>query len=133
MPDNTTPRGGASGVDFFWLFMRLSGRISRKVYALSAALMIICQAFIVYRIVISGEGSPEGSLWALGLFLLFPLILWASFALSVKRLHDIGKPGGFALLLFIPMLLAIVFVVLCLIPGDRGANAYGPDRDAPPA
>ena len=67
-------------------------------------------------------------MWMFGFMLVFPLIMWASFALSVKRLHDIGKPGALALMLFIPMLSAIVFVVLCLIPGDKGANPYG---DAP--
>ena len=122
------PATGRRNVDFVWLFLKLGGRLSRKAYALAAALMIVVQVFVLYRIGLAEEDSTEIGLWTLGLFLTFPLILWASFALSVKRLHDLGKPGALAVLLFIPMLSAIVFVVLCLIPGDKGANPYG---DAP--
>lgn len=131
MSGNDDPATGRPDVDFVWLFLKLGGRLSRKAYALAAALVIVWQAFVIYRISIAEEDSTAISIWSIGLFLTFPLILWALFALSVKRLHDIGKPGALAVLQFIPMLSAIVFVVLCLIPGDKGANQYGEASNRP--
>ena len=52
-------------------------------------------------------------------------------ALGVKRLHDFGKPGIFAVALFIPMVSILAFIVLCLYPGDAGANEYGDRTNAP--
>ena len=131
MSTDGDPSTGQRNVDFVWLFLKLGGRVSRKAYALAAALMVVVQVFVFYRIGLAEEGSPEFGMWMFGFMLVFPLIMWASFALSVKRLHDIGKPGALALMLFIPMLSAIVFIVLCLIPGDKGANRYGPTPNTP--
>ena len=48
-------------------------------------------------------------------------------AVSVRRLHDIGKSGWYLLLLFIPLIGAIILLVFDLTPGDSGFNDYGSD------
>ena len=51
--------------------------------------------------------------------------LWSNVALSVKRLHDIDRPGIIAVVLFIPVISIVAFIALCLIPGNPGPNQYG--------
>ena len=48
-------------------------------------------------------------------------------AVSVRRLHDIGKSGWYFLLALIPCVGAIILLIFDLTPGDPGDNEYGPD------
>jgi uncharacterized membrane protein YhaH (DUF805 family) len=48
-------------------------------------------------------------------------------AVSVRRLHDIGKSGWYILLAMIPCVGAIILLIFDLTPGDPGDNEYGPD------
>jgi uncharacterized membrane protein YhaH (DUF805 family) len=53
---------------------------------------------------------------------------WSFFAMSVKRLHDFGQSGLFSLLVLLPGIGApLIYAVLSLVPGQAGANRYGPD------
>jgi uncharacterized membrane protein YhaH (DUF805 family) len=47
-------------------------------------------------------------------------------ALSVRRLHDIGKSGKWFLVTLIPLGILVIFF-WALRPGIRGPNEYGPD------
>lgn len=72
-------------------------------------------------------------LWNL-IFMIIPVIniLWVlatlipSLALEVRRLHDVGRSGAWLLLLFVPMVGAIVILVWLLTDSERSANKYGP-------
>ena len=57
--------------------------------------------------------------------------VWANLALCVKRLHDFGRPGIIAAVLFIPVISIVAFIALCLIPGNPGPNQYGNRPNAP--
>lgn len=66
------------------------------------------------------------------LFALLALVFASFLALTARRLHDIGRPGGYAWIAALPFLgPQPVFYVLLLLPGDRGPNRYGdiPRRD----
>lgn len=52
-------------------------------------------------------------------------VLIPSLAVSVRRLHDIGKSGWMLLLLLIPIIGGIWLIVLCIIDGNPGENEYG--------
>ena len=45
----------------------------------------------------------------------------------VRRLHDIGKPGIYALMGLIPLAGPIILLIQLLKPSDVGENAFGPD------
>lgn len=64
--------------------------------------------------------GPIYMLYALGTLL--PAI-----AVTVRRLHDIGKSGWYFLLAFVPCVGGIILLVFGLTPGDMGDNEYGPD------
>lgn len=114
-----------------WLFFRFSGRVNRAAYFLAGLLLAVVQAFLLYRFMLVAEDSPSGQGWAVAFWIVMILAIWANIALSVKRLHDIGKPGPIALALFIPVISIIAFIALCLIPGNPGPNQYGQHTNAP--
>lgn len=51
-------------------------------------------------------------------------------AVSVRRLHDIGKSGWYFLLGLIPCVGGIILLVFDLTAGDAGENEYGEDPKA---
>ena len=71
------------------------------------------------------ESGPIYFLYAIATFL-------PGLALSVRRLHDIGKSGWYLLLWLIPCVGAIILLVFVVTPGDPGSNTYGDDPIAYP-
>ena len=131
------PKASISNVDwmempsFVWLFFGFSGRVSRAAYFMAGLLMMIVVVFIAYRMMLAQERGMSGSVWEMALTIVLFASLWAQAALGAKRMHDLGKPGVFAALLFVPFLNFITFVALCLIPGSPGPNQYGKVTNAP--
>lgn len=114
-----------------WLFFGFSGRISRLAYLLAGLLMMITVVFLSYRGMLAAEAGAGGSIWDVALSLVLIASLWAQAALGAKRMHDLGRPGMFAVLLFVPLFNFIAFVALCLLPGNPGPNEYGRVTNAP--
>lgn len=114
-----------------WLFFGFSGRISRAAYFLAGLMMMVVVVFIAYRMTLAEARGTSGAFWELALSVVLLASLWAQAALGAKRLHDLGRPGVFAALLFVPFLNFITFVALCLIPGQPGPNQYGQATNAP--
>jgi uncharacterized membrane protein YhaH (DUF805 family) len=54
-------------------------------------------------------------------------VLIPSLAVLVRRLHDTGKSGWYALLLFLPIIGWIWLLVLLCIDSEVGENKYGPN------
>jgi uncharacterized membrane protein YhaH (DUF805 family) len=51
-------------------------------------------------------------------------------AVFVRRMHDTGRSGWWFLLMFIPLVGAIVVLVFLCTEGQPGDNKYGPDPKA---
>ena len=111
-----------------WLFFGFSGRIRRSTYIWSTIFFIALNTYVVMSIVATPEESTAFGLWGLALLAMLIVSLWSSIALSVKRLHDMGYSGFLSLIMFVPMASMILFLVLCVMPGQSGKNQYG----APP-
>lgn len=105
--------------------------MSRLAYFLGGLLVAIVQAFPLYRFTLVPEGTAESETWALLFLIAFLASLWSNVALAVKRLHDFGKPGLMAIVLFIPVISIAAFLLLCLFPGDKGSNRYGARTNSP--
>ncbi len=68
------------------------------------------------------------------LYLVYSLaVLIPNIAVSVRRLHDIGKSGWMILIAFIPLIGAIWLLVLFVTDSKPGANEYGPNPKEAPA
>ena len=59
-------------------------------------------------------------LWSLAVFI-------PSLAVSVRRLHDIGRSGWWLLLSLIPLVGAIILIFWHCTDSQPGANQYGPN------
>lgn len=59
-------------------------------------------------------------LWSLAVFI-------PSLAVSVRRLHDIGRSGWWLLLSLIPLIGAIILIIWHCTDSQPGTNQYGPN------
>ena len=127
-----------------WMFMPLkryadfSGRSRRKEfwsYILFVWVMLFVLMYLDSALGLGGtatsyaEGGSVGFNMSGGvLTLVFALAtLIPSLAVSVRRLHDVGKSGWMLLIGLIPLLGALYLLYLYVQPGAAGANRYGPD------
>lgn len=106
-----------------------SGRARRKEYwffALFNAIFSIVLSIIDGAI---GSFSVEGGIGLLsGLYTL--AILIPGLAVGFRRLHDTGRSAWWLLIVFVPLVGAIVLLVFTLQDSEAGENQYGPNPKA---
>ena len=142
----------------------VNGRLSRTRYGLAIlgwlAWMVLAQRFVagfpdfetsgrVFEMILDGDiagpRAVDDAIEAAGqfqvryaaLFALIAVAFGSFLALTARRLHDIGRPAGYAWIAVLPFVGPIaVFFVLLFLPGDAGANRYDravSDTDRSPA
>jgi uncharacterized membrane protein YhaH (DUF805 family) len=101
-------------------YANFSGRSKRSeywYYVLFNLLICITLLTVVFTV----------GLFGIVLYFLYAVItLIPNLAVTVRRLHDIGKSGVYILLAFVP-LFNIWLLVMLATEGTRGANQYGED------
>ena len=103
-----------------------TGRARRKEYWMYALFNIIIVAVLMIIDSLLGWFSPENRIGVLsGIYCL--AVLLPGIAVSVRRLHDIGKSGWYYLLGFIPIVGPIILLVWFCTEGERFENAWGED------
>lgn len=70
------------------------------------------------------DNMPSWLYWFTGIYQLF--IILPTLAVSVRRMHDIGKGGGWIFINFVLVIGSIWFFVLTVIAGQYGPNRFGP-------
>lgn len=80
--------------------------------------MVIIDAIMAFQLF--GELGILTTLF--GLFLVVPAL-----SVTVRRLHDTGRSGRWALLYLLPIAGWLVLIFVALIDGDLGRNVYGND------
>ncbi|MEM6785180.1 MAG: DUF805 domain-containing protein [Bacteroidota bacterium] len=109
-----------------------SGRARRREFWMfHLANLVIVLPVLVLGVVSAemlGEGSGLVVTW--GLYAFYGIYVLAMFipqlAVSVRRLHDLGKSGWWMLLTFVPFG-SWVLLVFFVQDGTDGDNVYGPD------
>ncbi len=96
----------------FTKYVDFKGRARRSEYWWFYLFVIVLQ--IILRL-ISTTVSEIGAL-----LLLLPVL-----AVSVRRLHDIGKGGGYIFINFIPLVGPIIWIYWACLEGEKGANRFG--------
>lgn len=107
-------------------YVGFSGRASRSEYWWFALFQFIiyCLFYVVYGFwkddwnLWQGMGNLMWSLYCLVTFL-------PSFALSWRRMHDIGKGGGWIFINLVPFIGTIWYFILTLLPSQPGPNRFG--------
>jgi uncharacterized membrane protein YhaH (DUF805 family) len=78
----------------------------------------------------SHDGGRTPGLLAIPLIIVFAVfflgIIVPTIALTVRRLHDAGYSGLFALLLLIPYLGSLIIMIFALLPSSPAGEIYDP-------
>lgn len=107
-------------------YATFSGRAGRKEYWLFQLFNFIVSFFISILAFSLGDsyGGPNMVfmiiLWIYSLALLIP-----SIAVTVRRLHDLGKGGGWIFISAIPILGGIILLILMICKGEPQTNRFG--------
>ena len=115
------------------IFLLWRGRISRKTYWICGFLPPIVMSVIGLALC----SSPTRDCLRLDLPVWLTLTVlsvttYIGLMLSIKRSHDLGYTGVFALVLFVPLLNLWPLVTFGFFNGTEGENKYGPpDRRFP--
>lgn len=109
--------------------LSLRGRLGRVEFIADSAICALAASLFLaafgYLLLLFPPGVAR-TWYSLALVTVMLLLLPLMFAmLSVKRLHDIGKPGWLALLLLVPIANCAFALMLWLWPGEARLNAYG--------
>lgn len=123
-------------LDWTELLFSSAGRLSRAPFIICAAVLILMGG--LYEALVAPPAR-----WVIGV-LVYPFLLFCGLSITAKRLHDRGRNGwwagvvllavaavwtlqtGFLNFLFVLVLIWAV-VELCAMPGEQGANRYGPN------
>ena len=101
-----------------------SGRARRKEYWIFSLINCI----IIFFLYILQIVSIESTLWPIFpivFFLYAAAVLLPGLAVSIRRLHDIGKSGWWYLIYLIPIIGAIWLTVLMCLDSEPGENHWG--------
>lgn len=122
-------------------FYCFSGRARRKEFWVFALIFILSGVLtltidsILFDIHPTASGHTYSG-WG-PFFTIFMLILYIPYlAVSVRRLHDIGKSGWWLLLGLVPFGLGGLYLLVCFLSdSEAGTNKYGPNpkenKDSP--
>ena len=106
----------------FSKYATFSGRARRSEYWYFVLLQVIVTA------VLNGLYSATESVAFSTILVLFDLaLLVPSLAVCWRRLHDIGKSGGYYFFILIPLVGWILLLVWMCQDSQPGANQYGPN------
>jgi uncharacterized membrane protein YhaH (DUF805 family) len=102
-----------------------SGRARRKEYWMFTLFNVIITIIlaIIDSIVFK---TSEGNIGILGVIYALAVFL-PSLGVTVRRLHDTGRTGWWALIGIIPILGWLVLLIFMVLDSQPGANEYGPN------
>ncbi|MEE1023191.1 MAG: DUF805 domain-containing protein [Muribaculaceae bacterium] len=108
----------------FGKYAVFSGRASRSEYWYFTLAMFIVNSILVS---LSGVYTDSPSIFWSSVMSIFGLaVLIPSLAVSVRRMHDIGKGGGWIFITLVPLVGWIWYLVLCCTASQPGGNRFGP-------
>ncbi len=103
-----------------------SGRARRKEYWFFVLINFLITIALAFVDGIVGTFDPQTGFGALsaiyGLAVFIPYL-----AVTVRRLHDTSRTGWWILIVFLPLIGAIVMLVFMFLDSTAGTNEYGPD------
>ena len=108
-----------------------NGRARRKEYWMFVLFQII---MVIVAIMIDGALGTNFGIMPIGyVYVAYALLTFIpGIAVTVRRLHDVGKSGWYYLLGMLPIV-NIWILILLATEGTRGENQYGPDPKSTPA
>lgn len=75
---------------------------------------------------LDGSGKASDMPLAIVSYVALLLLVIPNVSAAVRRLHDTGRSGWLWCISFLPYIGSLIVLVLMLLPGQKGTNAYGP-------
>ena len=73
-----------------------------------------------------GAGSVGGALAIYALIVIYGIaIILPSLGLTVRRLHDSGRGGGWIFIVLVPLIGALILLFFMIVDGTEGENRFG--------
>ena len=122
--------GFGEAVNSFWSnYSKFKGRSRRSEYWWIQLFLVLTNLAVaaidlalmdgdVDRFIANGGGGIVGLIWIL-------VTIVPALAVLVRRLHDTGKTGWWALIGFVPIIGGIVLLVFTVLDSDAGENKFG--------
>ena len=84
-------------------------------------------ALVLFIALMGSSSDNSGSLgfWSVAFLLYFFACLIPGFALTIRRLHDIGLSGWWVIISFVPYL-SLLLLVFAFVDSQEGTNKWGP-------
>ena len=130
--------GFGEAVKSFWShYSKFKGRSRRSEYWWIQLFLVLTNLAVaaidlalmngdVDRFIANGGGGIVGLIWIL-------VTIVPALAVLVRRLHDTGKTGWWALIGFVPIIGGIVLLVFTVLDSDSGENKFGESPKVSPA
>jgi uncharacterized membrane protein YhaH (DUF805 family) len=108
-----------------------SGRSRRKEYWYFHLVNAVVMIFLgLFAVAFSDQNKP--ALIAFGLMFTYAFVVFVpSIAVTIRRLHDIGKSGWWYCIAFVPFIGGLILLVLTLLDSEPDRNEYGPNPKVP--
>lgn len=115
--------------DYKQILFSFEGRIGRRQYWVALLLILLPVSIFCSLAAMLAASSGQSLSYMLLVLLVLTIIplVWASFAVMAKRLHDLNKSAWWSLLCLVPYVGGLLLLTLGLPRGTRGRNEYGQD------
>ncbi|MDE7180474.1 MAG: DUF805 domain-containing protein [Muribaculaceae bacterium] len=107
-------------------YAAFSGRASRSEYW-----WFILFTAVVYGVLYGFASMLDSTFLSIIAYLFYLAVIVPSLAVAVRRMHDIGKGGGWIFISLVPLIGSIWYIVLACMPSQPGPNRFGENPDGP--
>jgi len=113
----------------FRKYADFSGRARRSEYWMFMLFTTIVEVLttVIFTTIIPLTVEIDGSEFSIVYLVACVIFILPKLAVSVRRLHDIGKSGWFYLISLIPVVGQIIFFIWCVKDSEARTNKYGQD------
>ncbi|HEX7250534.1 MAG TPA: DUF805 domain-containing protein [Burkholderiales bacterium] len=104
-------------------YATFSGRARRKEYWMFFLFNVLVAIGLGIIEALIGTGGLIGALYSLA-------VLIPGIAVTVRRLHDTSRTGWWVLIVFVPLVGALILLIFMVLDSQPGDNEYGPNPKA---
>ena len=117
----------------FRKYADFSGRARRSEYWMFMLFTTIVEVLttVIFTTIIPLTVEIDGSEFSIVYLVACVIFILPKLAVSVRRLHDIGKSGWFYLISLIPVVGQIIFFIWCVKDSEECTNEYGQSPKEP--
>jgi len=109
---------------YFKNYANFNGRARRSEFWF-ASLFVGVVSFVLYALVMAVDGSQNVGLVTVVYYLWSIALVIPSLAITVRRLHDVNKSGGYYFMVLIPLVGGILLLVEMVRESQPGPNRFG--------